>query len=516
MRRCVYYGIAVGLLLVARVSFAVEIAAIAYHDVVLKSNADPYAITLKEFERQMDYLVREGYRPISLKMLDDARHGRGTLPPKPVLLTFDDGLKSYYENAFPVLKKHGFPSVVSIVTSWIDGRTAPEEVYTKFMTWDQLRELSRSSLVEVLSHTDDLHRTAPMNSWGARLWSAITRTYDAASGTYEAEEAHLRRVSADLARSAERIRAELGRAPIGVTWPYGKYDQVLINAAASLGMRYHLTLDSDPTQLAGLPRINRGIFRDYRALSDFENALTYRGYRKHQMRFVEVELAPFAGKDRNQQERLLTQLVNRLDLLHVDTVILHPFTADGRRAFFHNGDVPVEVDILNQINYQILARTEVQQILLRLPGTKDAGSYRDLARLNTFHGILLEGQPSPQDIERARTSFGYYRPMIRVGVKSGEAAQAADFAVVELAADASEGALGKQAAAALKEHRRTLFLLRRTPKTSDSSLRSAMQALRSTGAAHYGYGIDDFENSIPSALRIVKALTDHTVTAGDR
>lgn len=154
---------AVFALLFAAVVEAAEIPAIAYHDIVDAPNGDPYAITLADFERQMAYLARRGYEPIGLKRLDAVRTGRAVLPPKPVLLTFDDGLRSYYTHAYPVLKRYGFPSILSVVTAWVDGRSHPDGYRAPLLGWEELRRLARSPLVEIVSHTDDLHHGVPGN-----------------------------------------------------------------------------------------------------------------------------------------------------------------------------------------------------------------------------------------------------------------------------------------------------------------------------------------------------------------
>ena len=56
----------------------------------------------------------------------DASQGRATLPPKPVLLTFDDGLRSVYDKAFPLLQAYRYPALVAVITDYVDmapGRT---------------------------------------------------------------------------------------------------------------------------------------------------------------------------------------------------------------------------------------------------------------------------------------------------------------------------------------------------------------------------------------------------------
>ncbi|HLF24676.1 MAG TPA: polysaccharide deacetylase family protein, partial [Burkholderiales bacterium] len=281
------------------------IAALAYHDIVATKNGDPFAVTTADFRRQLDYLVRAGYRPISLAALERARVGKEALPSKPVLLTFDDGYKSYHDIAFPILREYGFPSVISLVTSWIDGRSTPDYAASRFMTWDDLRTIARSPLVEVLSHSDDLHHSVVANAFGARLPAAEARRYDPKTKSYESEAEHRARVRADLARAMERIRDELGIVPLGITWPYGRYDGPSLEVAAQLGLKTYLTLDDEPTSLAAWPRVNRGTFRSYRKLADMGELLTFQEYRKRQWRFVAVDLAVFEDKNPSELAPLI-------------------------------------------------------------------------------------------------------------------------------------------------------------------------------------------------------------------
>ena len=106
---------------------AADIPVLTYHDIAERHGADEFAVPPKEFRRHMQYLRDQGYTPISLQQLINAGNGQGKLPDKPVLLTFDDGLISYEKIALPVLQEFGYPSVLSIVTAWMDGRATPDQ-----------------------------------------------------------------------------------------------------------------------------------------------------------------------------------------------------------------------------------------------------------------------------------------------------------------------------------------------------------------------------------------------------
>jgi peptidoglycan/xylan/chitin deacetylase (PgdA/CDA1 family) len=66
------------------------------------------------FRRQMDWLDQQGYEAVTLEAVEEAWYHGGTLPPKPVVLSFDDGYRPQYTFALPTLRKHGWPGVLNL------------------------------------------------------------------------------------------------------------------------------------------------------------------------------------------------------------------------------------------------------------------------------------------------------------------------------------------------------------------------------------------------------------------
>src|SRR5262245_59553905 len=67
-----------------------------------------------EFAAQMRWLERHHYEAVTLQQVYDAWHGRAFLPARPVVLSFDDGARSHYTNALPVLRQRGWPGVLNL------------------------------------------------------------------------------------------------------------------------------------------------------------------------------------------------------------------------------------------------------------------------------------------------------------------------------------------------------------------------------------------------------------------
>lgn len=66
------------------------------------------------FRKQMDWLEQQGYEAVTLEQVEEAWYHGGTLPPKPIVISFDDGYRPQYTFALPTLRKHGWPGVLNL------------------------------------------------------------------------------------------------------------------------------------------------------------------------------------------------------------------------------------------------------------------------------------------------------------------------------------------------------------------------------------------------------------------
>ncbi|VDL06679.1 hemin storage protein [Bordetella pertussis] len=196
----------------------------------------------------------KGFNLISMQQIIDSRAGVRPLPPRPILLTFDDGYASTYTKVFPLLKKFNYPAVVAVVTSWTDApagtkiRLSPkiEVPHDFFMTWAQLREMAQSGLVELASHSHNLHRGVLANPQGNEQPAASSRQYLPASGRYENDAEYRARVRQDLKTSADLIREHTGVTIRSIVWPYGAHNRDTDQVAAEVGLNIGLTLQPGP------------------------------------------------------------------------------------------------------------------------------------------------------------------------------------------------------------------------------------------------------------------------------
>ena len=122
-----------------------------YHYIsVPPKDADIYrldlSVTPKNLDAQLAYLKRAGFTVISLDELLLALQGETELPPKPIVLTFDDGYRDNYLYAFPLLKKYGFSATFSLVTQYIDQNNP------NYLSWEQVIEMRQAGM-DFAAHT---------------------------------------------------------------------------------------------------------------------------------------------------------------------------------------------------------------------------------------------------------------------------------------------------------------------------------------------------------------------------
>ncbi|MFJ7728325.1 polysaccharide deacetylase family protein [Neobacillus sp. NPDC097160] len=133
-----------------------------YHHILKKSeNGQPQnasILNLEAFEEQMKYLSEQGYYTATLSEFAAYMNGQISLPNRTVVITFDDGYKSNYLYAYPVLKKYGLKAGLFLVTSWISDKPVTfNPTGLQFLSWPELNEMR--GVFEYGGHTNALHYT---------------------------------------------------------------------------------------------------------------------------------------------------------------------------------------------------------------------------------------------------------------------------------------------------------------------------------------------------------------------
>lgn len=402
-------------LLVAGSAFAENPAAsrsfqvLAYHDVrdSVAGDFDPdqYAISTANLIDHFTWLKLNGFHVVSVDDILAASRGDRPLPERAVLLTFDDGFASVATRVLPLLELFHYPAVVSIVTDWIESDPGVAQgnrilTHEDFLTWDQVRELADSGLVEIASHSNAMHRGIIGNPQGNEEPAAVSAAY--ADGGYESVESYAARIRRDLATSVERIEKVTGRRPRIMTWPYGAYNDVTLAAARDLGMQMTLTLTDGTGSIDHLAVVPRHLIEANPGVQALAFALLHRPYRPL-VRAAQVDLDYVYDPDPERQEANLGRLLDRIKSMQITHVFLQAFAdpdADGGAdaLYFPNRALPMRADLFNRAAWQLKTRADVRVFawlpLLSYSGDAIDPTWRVLQRVDGE--LVADGESEPR------------------------------------------------------------------------------------------------------------------------
>ena len=355
---------------------------LCYHDIrdnlqeTFKYHIEPTAVDTLELIHHFTWLKENGYHPVSLQQIIDARANKTPLPDKAVLLTFDDGYKSVYDKVFPLLQLFHFPAVIAIVGDWIETPADKKVMFgdkflprDQFVNWEEIRVMVASGLVEVASHSHDLHKGIQSNPQGNSLPAAIIHSYNPLDGSYETDDQYRQRIKADLARNSDLINSKLHQRPRVMVWPYGRYNLDTTQWAAAAGMPITMNLESGPNlPTDSLAQVRRTLISFNTGIADLINMLhepiDYSGRPVPIERVVHVDLDYIYDANPEQQEINLSRLLDRIKRIHPTTVYLQAFAdPDGKGVasalYFPNRHLPMRSDLFSRAAWQLRNRVGV-------------------------------------------------------------------------------------------------------------------------------------------------------------
>jgi peptidoglycan/xylan/chitin deacetylase (PgdA/CDA1 family) len=170
-------------------------------DGVVREVSLPILMTPEQFAAQLDRLLAEGYTTVSFYQFLEYLTLGSPLPEKPVILTFDDGYRDNFVNAFPALKERGMVATFFVVTDFLD------EERPAYLNWEMAREMLAAGM-SIESHSRN-HASLEGKDDDYLVWQALG--------------------------SLETLQFELGVRPRFVSYPAGEYDQRTIAVFQSAG-----------------------------------------------------------------------------------------------------------------------------------------------------------------------------------------------------------------------------------------------------------------------------------------
>jgi len=212
-----------------------QVIIFCYHRLVDKIRYPGTEITPAAFEAQMKELKDRGITVISLQDLLAWKRGEKNIPPRSAVVTFDDGWKSQYEVAWPIMKKYGYPFTMFIYTEGVRGGSLGGG---EAITWEQLADM-RDNGVDIEGHSathQDLREghTITLISGGKRTRTKVT------GPQYE------QWMQNEVVGSKQLLEQRLGIKVNCFAVPFGNYNEHVKEIARNSGYEAMFTVYGQP------------------------------------------------------------------------------------------------------------------------------------------------------------------------------------------------------------------------------------------------------------------------------
>lgn len=225
-----------------------QVPVLCYHQFTFESKGKSrMVVTEADFETQMKYLYDNGYNVIPLEDLAPFLAGQKELPDKSIVITIDDGYKSYMDVALPILKKYNFHSTMFVYPEFIGAGPA--------LKWRDVKRLSNDPLVSIQSHS---------------------RTHDSLSRrpAGESDPDYITRLKTEVEDAEKILSKRTGNAINHFAYPYGNSSMELVNLLEENDYSIAVTVNNDSNPAFSPPfLIHRTMIYGGDSLSAFQKGL---------------------------------------------------------------------------------------------------------------------------------------------------------------------------------------------------------------------------------------------------
>lgn len=225
-----------------------------YHSILKDpARSNKYTITPAVLEEDLKYIKANGYETITISDLISYVYDDKPLPPKPIILTFDDGHYNNYGYLYPLLEKYDMKAVISIVGSYTDKFSETDEANLNYsyLRWKDINELISSGRVEFQNHTYNLHD----NTHG-RIGAKKKKG--------ESDDEYKKILEEDINKLQNEFKENTGYVPTCFTYPFGGISNSSLDIIKELGFKASLSCEEginkitkNPNSLYLLKRYNR-------------------------------------------------------------------------------------------------------------------------------------------------------------------------------------------------------------------------------------------------------------------
>ncbi|MGQ8367218.1 polysaccharide deacetylase family protein [Glaciecola sp. 1036] len=225
-----------------------KVPILCYHQFTRdRSSSNPMVVTEAEFTQQMAYLHEKGYQVISLQEASEFVRGQRELPDNAVVITIDDGYRSFKDIALPVLTKYQFPSTMFIYPEFIGGKLA--------LSWQDVKSLVNHPLVEIESHSTT-HSSLSRNPSGEDIRGYQTR------------------IRGEVEQAQQRIYRNTHQKVRHFAYPYGNTSAELVGVLEQHNYQTGVTVQRGSNPAFSSPYLlNRTMIYGGDSMQTFVNAL---------------------------------------------------------------------------------------------------------------------------------------------------------------------------------------------------------------------------------------------------
>ncbi len=193
-----------------------RIPVLSYHNFSKGRSRNKMTVSAKNFRAQLSYLKENNYHVISMSQFIEFLNF-GQVPKKSVLITIDDGWKSSYEIAYPILKEFGYSATLFIPTHYIRPQNK------RAITWAQINEMVTDNTIDIQCHTKthrDLTKLKKNESFNDYLLA----------------------IDKELLSSTQTIHQKIGKRPTALAYPFGRTNPLVMALVEKHGYKAAFTV----------------------------------------------------------------------------------------------------------------------------------------------------------------------------------------------------------------------------------------------------------------------------------
>ena len=226
---------------------AIKLPIIMYHHIIKDTKySNAFIITPNEFETDLKLINLMGFNTVNFDDIINYEYNHIPLPPHPIIITFDDAYESNYVYAYPLLEKYHMKAVISVVGVFIDKKSEDivKDVKYSYLTWEQVKEMSDSGVIEIDNHTYNMHNK---RSFYKNIRSGVMKMFN------EDVDQYTKAIQMDLGELQDRISLYTGKTPQVFTYPYGAHSKLSESIIRGMGFKVTLSAASGINRLTGNP-----------------------------------------------------------------------------------------------------------------------------------------------------------------------------------------------------------------------------------------------------------------------